>query len=260
MENIYPMNTKEIEEQIALLKAKAIDKVDYYFNEFVLEDVYDIGGIDYLIGEDDWYNYYVDLCRDINSIINELIDLQINSKTKKNLLHQCISLKVIIDNKILSNPNYNRDGANFDIFDFERIKINIDKKENPYIELSGDKSQTEIIIQKLWKELTIGRFINCSFEEFANHFKPNSFDISLIYWHGTEAQMAKLFELLFKEDIIAKRHEINKYVVITEHFINKKNKSFNNRQLSQTTSKKFIKKNYIEIEKIIEELKKVSTS
>jgi len=259
------MEIKEFEKQIALIKEKAIDNVDKHFNEFIINDINIEGVIEYLIGEDDWYNYYVNLCRDINDLIYDIVNSEINDEKKHEILFQCVAIKRIIDKNILSNPTYNEDTVKFDIFDFDikkfREEIKNKDKENQYIEVLGNKEEITNTIKKLYGELYNIGFLNCSFDEFANHFKPNSFDINLTKWHSTESRIVALFDLLIKEKIISPKYKDNKYQTISQHFINKHGKLFKPKQLSIVTSKReFTKEEYKEINLIVDNLKKVSTS
>ena len=59
----------------------------------------------------------------------------------------------------------------------------------------------------------------------------------LIKWQGTEVQLVYLFNKLIDEKLISEEHDKEKYVIISEHFINKHGKKFKNTQLANSLQK-----------------------
>lgn len=64
----------------------------------------------------------------------------------------------------------------------------------------------------------------------------------LIWWKGSEGQLIYLYEQLVKNNLIDDSQEDRKYVLLANHFKNKKGNRFNNRQMGQAAQNLMLNK------------------
>ncbi|MBK7105531.1 MAG: hypothetical protein IPH62_09625 [Ignavibacteriae bacterium] len=65
----------------------------------------------------------------------------------------------------------------------------------------------------------------------------------LIWWKGTEGQLIYLYELLVRNNFIDSSQDEKKYVLLSNHFKNKKGERFNNKQMGQAAQNLVFNKN-----------------
>lgn len=94
------------------------------------------------------------------------------------------------------------------------------------IELIAPTDKIQISIEILYKHL-YPKAINVPFDEFSLHFKSENIPIK-IKWELAEVLIVLLFDGLQKEKLISKSNIFN---LISNHFINKKNKDYKPKQL-----------------------------
>jgi hypothetical protein len=94
------MDKEKLKKDIADLEEKVITKIDYHFNWYIMIDYSEIPDFHYLylIDDYDWYLYWIDVERDILSLLDYLIP------TDDGLIDETqnvLSMKRIVDKKLL---------------------------------------------------------------------------------------------------------------------------------------------------------------
>ncbi|WKZ69971.1 MAG: hypothetical protein QY331_01720 [Melioribacteraceae bacterium] len=81
----------------------------------------------------------------------------------------------------------------------------------------------------------------------------------LIWWKGSEGQLIYLYEQLVKNNFIDDSQEDRKYVLLANHFKNKKGNRFNNRQMGQAAQNLMLNKTQKpkDADKLIEIIKNI---
>lgn len=90
-----------------------------------------------------------------------------------------------------------------------------------------------------------------------------AFEIEKIEWNGNVVQLLYLIEQLLKNGLLPKKYDTKKYILITNHFLNHKGETFNNKKLAKLAdrmrniNKDGKPKNADTIDSIINDLKKI---
>ena len=134
-------------------------------------------------------------------------------------------------------------------FQTEEIELS---KDIPLIKLNYSPDQQSQIIQLLYDNL-IPDFLETSYHQFERHFILRRSRIVKLVWKGKEVEIAHLFRSMRIKNIIIIENQ-NKLIEL--HFLNNKDESFKNIQLSVSLSKTQIE-NFPKILYIIDELKKL---
>lgn len=139
---------------------------------------------------------------------------------KKKLTKKSLAAEKLLERDNKSVLNYIEDIHNDD--EKERtIKELIDYLDNCLLDRDIGKPGPKLIDQL--KELQ---------QKNENEVKEYRLE-DLIWWKGTEGQLIYLFEQLVKNNLIDDSQEDRKYVLLANHFKNKKGNRFNNKQMGQ---------------------------
>ena len=128
------MNLNWVTTKLEGLKEKIVTKREFHFREFVLLDIFDVGKIDYIVGDFDWYLYWIDLAKDVKELLDYMIpEYVIEEKEHDRLLNEIMEMKLIVDKKLRANRHFKEEVAledmgiaNFDQTDGSSRKIKYD--------------------------------------------------------------------------------------------------------------------------------------
>ena len=209
----------DYKEEYKTLKEKIVDKYQYWLLRYVLEDIIDVGEIDYLIGNDDELLYNQELSIEINTVINSYI----NESSKiydREFAIKLLELKKVTDNRIVNNPDYNYNEVYEYVFEDVLDTSSKPQKEIPIIPLNKNINSIESIINKIYAFLKSKNYVECSEKEFTSHFFNTSQIKDKINWTGPNLiTLVGFITHLFDKNIIPKhkkRKERNK--ILTSHF------------------------------------------
>ena len=203
-----------------LLKEYTNKVIDNYEDSFAQDILVDIsengGGFDSLIDEQYEFYFNVDLSKDLQNIIENLLDDEYNEKDQKKkdkyykLVLEFIKLKRIADKRILESKAYDEEWVNEFIFDKNPQK----KIETTLpIQLNNKLLNPETLINDLYTFLSENDYIKCSIDQFKNRFLGNITEKkNKILWISKQSEMAAFMQLIFNYDIISKNRE-RKYKV-----------------------------------------------
>ena len=93
------MKTQETKKRVNLLHEKCIEEVNKHFSLFIIEEYIEKNIFDFVITDEDWYNYWLENASKIDDLVN-----RIQNSNKKDILDELIELvylKSIVDNKLL---------------------------------------------------------------------------------------------------------------------------------------------------------------
>ncbi|WP_281980726.1 hypothetical protein [Tenacibaculum mesophilum] len=229
----------DYQKEYELLKEKIIEKYDYWFSKFVLEDIIDVGEVDYLIGNDDELVYNQDLAIELKDIITSYI----NEDTKTyniELAIKFIELKKITDKRIINSPEYNYKEVYKCIFDEKIEGTNKSIKQPSYIKLNPNLSNSNNILKETYTFLKKNNYIENTEDEFISHFKESFQFESKINWTGSnQISLVGFINLLFDKDIIPhhKKRKLRTKILLN-HF------TFNNKPLNKGSIKTLSSKTY----------------
>ncbi len=248
----------DYKKEYELLKEKIIDKYDYHLSSYILEDIIDVGEVDYLIGNDDELLYNQNLSIDLKDIISSFINEESKTYTKE-LAIKLIELKKITDKRIVNNPDYEYREAYEFIFNEKFEDSSKPVKEIihiPHIELNINLTDKERVLDDVFSFLKSKNYIETSKKHFLSHFDRSQKIEEKINWTGPNLiSLVGFITDLFDKNII-QRHKKRKHKnkIIMEHFIlNNKNLNFNS--VKTTGSKTYNTKEYKEINDFINKLK-----
>lgn len=244
------MQTPDIKKELDLLTEMAISNVDFHFHNYVLEDILECGQVEYIIDNQSWLLYWVDISERLNNLMNKLIIDYLNGvKDHYSDLQECTRIKTIIDKKLIENPEFDTN----EVFDFLGFELN--KNQNSkLINVAGSNESKSSIINNLYHLLSDKGYIEIEINEFNLHFKDSSDSLHKIKWLGTEVQLVGLFNKLIEKKVIPRFYQFNYLKLITYHFVNKNGKAFNEKQLSVSRSKLLNIELFEEIVCIVNEL------
>ena len=233
---------------------KVIDNYEDWFAQDILVDISENGGFDSLIDENYEFLFNVDLSRDLNNIIENLLDDEYNEKDQKKkdeyykLVIEFIKLKRITDKRILESKAYDEDYVNqyiFSIYKTEKNNIKqleVNKLPTIPIELNQNLKDSDFIIKKLYSFLINEQFIEKStIKDFSAHFNKKRQGVQKIHWKEENQKLIELILFLNEKEILRPvRKEINRPFVpiIINHFIDKKGNEFKSGSISSALNKK----------------------
>lgn len=227
------MKFKEIENSTKTLKDKLVTNFEYHFNKFLLQDFYE-DGWESDIDKFDEYLYFDNFSEKVNHLlfnIEELypyntipdFDSYFNNLPDdvKEIQIELISLKRLIDSKSLKIIN-------------ERTNelINGERSTSILINLNINRDK---FIQTLYNLLFENKLIAVNSETFNTHFDKQW---TRAKWLGTEIQITTLVSNLIENKYLDAETQNFKYKIISSHFLNKKGKPFNEKQLGAVYSEK----------------------
>ena len=226
------MDIEWVKSKLEQLKEKVVSKRDYHFREFILEDIFDAGEVDYIVGDNEWYLYWMSRANDIKGLLDYMIS-KYNSKLKGHdkLLNDCMEIKLIIDKNLKENPYYIEEEVLADM----GVEVEGEPLHN-YLNIPNEEKK-EVLVTSLLNALSNKGYIKNNQPDFIKHFNPYSGNLSKIQWYGTEVQITALFLYLVKKGVIDRSYEYRIPSTIPNHFINKKGKDFNDRQLRVSLSR-----------------------
>jgi hypothetical protein len=244
------MKPIDFSKELDLYKEMVITKVDYHFNEYVLTDILDCGQIEYLIDEQSWFLYWLDVAEQLNSTLDLMIsEYQDGKKGLRPMLNEYVSLKTIVDKKILDNSEFNKAEV------FEYLGFELEKDQlNRNFSVVGSEDKKQKIIKRMHEKLSEYGKIDETLSDFRSHFIRSSSPNKKIKWLGTEIELVAFFNRLISKGIVSKAHQYNYLKTITIHFINKNDNAFKERQLGVSKSKIINEVLYADIIDIINDL------
>lgn len=198
----------KLKERIDELKDRSIHNVKKHFYEYILEDYYDAGfdSIDYLIEQDDWYHYWLNLRVDIRELRSEILgEVDFTKSIRDDNLLQLIEIQEVVDKELISNCESDNP--------YKQIMVDLgslNSNETPPIKSNIKVSKLNAIFNCIHK---LG-LINCNKQEFTNHFKVHSND--KIVWYGSQIDLIYFFKILIDYKIIFVSGRVSK--VVMAHF------------------------------------------
>lgn len=237
----------DYQKQYKVLKEKIVDKYEYWVLNHILEDIVDVGEVDYLIDEFDELLFNQDLSIELNQIINSYIK-EDSEIFDKELAIKLIELKKITDKRLIDNPKYDSGEVYEYIFEEILDTSSNTKKEIPRIPLNSNIDSIESLIVKIYSFLKSKSYVECSEEEFTSHFLDRNQFENKINWTGPSLiTLVGFVTHLFDKDIIPKHRKRKERIkILTSHFqIN--NKPLNKGSIKTTSSNTYNVKLYKEI-------------
>lgn len=197
----------KIKEKLEELKDKSIRNVNKYFYQSILEDYYEAGfeGIDYLITQDDWYEYWLGIRFQIQRLRGDILhdfsnlDVEIDE-----LLIELIEIQSIVDRELIDNCSSQESEDQIMIDLGHSQKAN----ENNRIEFKGQNQKD--IAQLVYNYLSENNLIKCTEDEFIKTLiEPSDRKIK---WYGKQKLLMCLFKLLESKITINSNTTISKLI------------------------------------------------
>lgn len=179
------MQTPDIKKELDLLTEMAISNVDFHFHNYVLDDILECGKVEYLIDNQSWLLYWVDVSERLNYLMNRLmLDYLNGTKEYYCDLQECTKIKSVVDAKLIENPTF----ENNEVFEFLGFELNRDQNSK-HFNVIGSNANKLTIIEKLHNLLTANGYIDIGISDFLIHFKKSNESFTQIKWLGTEIQL-----------------------------------------------------------------------
>ena len=93
------MKTQETKKRVNLLHEKCIEEVNKHFSLFIIEEYIEKNIFDFVITDEDWYNYWLEQASEIDDLVNRIQNS--NKKDISDDLIELVYLKSIVDKKLL---------------------------------------------------------------------------------------------------------------------------------------------------------------
>lgn len=221
----------DLKEKYLELKDKVIDRFEYWSNNYIANDISEVGRVEYLINKQDEYLFCLDLELELKLCIEDVLNEETNE-----LLIKFIELKKIVDTKIQNSDYFKQNDLDEIFSEYETITINPQFYSN--IKLNEKLKNSEIFIEKLFIELNSNCFIKNIKKDFNSLFSKSNAPIK-IEWLKTETDLVWLMYLLnFNKFLCISNEPITK---ITHKYFHLKGKPLNPDSLQTLFSR--VKKN-----------------
>jgi len=225
------MDITGLKEQILEIKDKVIDNVNEHFNEYISEDLQDIGEDEYFLVDSVSYSiYWMERLRALKPIMDSLLSEHQSDEELPDfnrLWDECITLKRIIDGNILKYEvaaNQEEAVNHYEVFGFIGLDIKPPKKPNP-ISFTINESSLKELHRGLKHRFG---FISITFEEFQKHREPAEKEYNKIHWNSLDLDLVMFVLLMLKYRLIPLKYARLKYQIelIVTHFNNENNLPF----------------------------------
>jgi len=196
-------NTTKI---LKTLTDKCIDNVEQSFNLFLLGDLIDVGEVTEIFNNSDWYVYYLECAWELTTLINNLLSIE----DSKDQLLQAVSLKRIIDERLMFYSGDNLDKILLDL-DFR-----IGNSDSKLLITTEKIVDLQDFIERLYLKLIDKKLIDGSLITFKAHFLQSETQTP-INWIGRLNGLASFFKYLVNRQYIDVGNEIPQ-ALICRHF------------------------------------------
>ena len=231
------MNEDEIKSEIERFRKMVVDEVEEYFRDYVVMDMLEAGEANYLIDDLSWYLHWLSITRDLTRFMNQIIGEHYEGKKEyRQYLDECVKFRQIVDKELMSNPHFNPEEVSVEMEGGIYEGHKKDEKQD-FINVLGDQSKRESKLSTLHRELSSKGLIDITLEDFSIHFNSYNGDREKIKWFGTEVQITALFVNLVYKGVIDRSYEYRIPSTIPNHFNNKKEQEFKDRQLRVALSR-----------------------
>jgi len=178
------MDLEEINAQLESLEEQCVSNVEYHFNQYIAMD-YSEAGFDadnpIIITDVDYYLYWLTIANRVNDLLSSLLYTQpYNEETT----HNVISLKKIVDSKLLK---YGEDEERiFKDLTFQNQAKSTETDsfiiENNPIRINGEGFEKEELIENFYKLIKKNGLIDTPFNlSFKEHFEDKTPTTKLIW-------------------------------------------------------------------------------
>lgn len=244
----------DYKEKYKTLKEKVVDKYEYWLLRFILEDIIDVGEVDYLIGNDDELLFNQELSKEINEVIN----LYIKESPKiydREFAIKLLELKKVTDNRLINNTDFNYNEVYEYIFEDILDTSSKPKRGITKIPLNSNIDSIESVIVKIYVFLKSNNYIECSEEEFISHFINKNQIEDKINWTGPNLiTLVGFVTHLFDKDIIPKHKKRKERIKILISHFQFNGKTLNKGSIKTISSNTYNTKLYKEIYNFLNDL------
>ncbi len=205
-----------MEKDLKRLEDECINNVEDAFNNFLLVDLTEAGEVEDLIGDLDWYLFWLSHASEINWRINYIIE---NGGDNK-LLKRAVILKRVIDENIIKYAS--TDTVRKDL----RLggKIARDK----IIPINVNEGRVELFLGLFHSVLLNEGLTDSSFHDFTTNFIEGDIHIP-INWIGKQNALLGLVKFLNSKKVILQKNRTLTSLIVNNFTIN--GKSINQRSV-----------------------------
>lgn len=196
-----------MEDKIKILENNCINGVEDAFNDYLVNDVCETGGVNDLFTKTDVYLFWLENAWEVN----RMIDLMVSESTLSPLFKRAIILKRIIDENLVKYGPA--------IEDIRRdLELYEDERSMSLIELNIHENRIEEFIKFFHKILIDEGLSNSSLNDFTSNFINRDNSAKPINWLGKLSELAGLIKYLTDKGIFKLPPNKTKSVLIKEHF------------------------------------------